>query len=130
MQILPPGTRLTTYSKLLERHLEATILEHHTDFWSGTERFEGYRIQFANGEEMVIATDRVGKDFQVVREPEPVRLSDPAYCEWAEYLPGLEFDLETGFEMVPLSEYDRAELEARIHAEPVGSAGWLLAEAA
>jgi hypothetical protein len=53
------GTQL----QCTQTNTTATITEYADDFWTGTERFEGFRVLYPSGVTHVIHVDRVGRDY-------------------------------------------------------------------
>jgi hypothetical protein len=53
------GTQL----ECIQTHNQVIITEYADDFWTGTERFEGFRVTYPDGMTHVISKDRVGKDY-------------------------------------------------------------------
>ncbi len=53
------GTQL----ECIQTQNQVTITEHAEDFWTGTERFEGFRVTYPDGMTHIISCDRVGKDY-------------------------------------------------------------------
>ncbi len=47
----------------LQTQSQVTITEYANDFWTGTERFEGFRVVYPNGMSHIISCDRVNKDY-------------------------------------------------------------------
>ena len=59
-----PNQKLVgTQLECIQTQNQVTITEYADDFWTGTERFEGFRVIYPDGMAHIISCDRVGKDY-------------------------------------------------------------------
>jgi hypothetical protein len=48
-----------------QTNMFVTILEHQTDYWNGSETFEGLRVQYPDGMKHIINVCRLGRDYTI-----------------------------------------------------------------
>jgi hypothetical protein len=96
----PKQDLVGTHLHCTQTNTLVTITEYAEDFWTGTERFEGFRLHYPNGMTHIISVDRVGKDYLLYSfvladlfDVEPMTLDIPDFA--------YELDPSIGFTECP-----------------------------